>query len=131
MMPMQIKEVTELTELSIDTIRYYERIGIVMPINRQANGVRAFTRRNVRQLLFAKRMRDAGLSIEALKNYIDLLIEDDDQTIPDRKALLSEEADKLEQEVNKLQETLQYLRHKIDVYDTHMRTSEQQFIEED
>lgn len=61
-MPLKIKEVTKLTGLSIDTIRYYERIGIVMPINRNANGIRDFTQRNVMQLLFAKRMRDAGLS---------------------------------------------------------------------
>lgn len=84
-MSLKIKEVTKLTGLSIDTIRYYERIGIVMPINRNANGIRDFTQRNVMQLLFAKRMRDAGLSIEALKDYIDLLIEDDDQTIPARR----------------------------------------------
>lgn len=130
-MTLKIKEVTKLTGLSIDTIRYYERIGIVMPINRNANGIRDFTQRNVMQLLFAKRMRDAGLSIEALKDYVDLLIEDDDQTIPARKALLNEQADKLANKINHLQETLEYLRHKIDRYDTHMRASEKQFIESD
>lgn len=130
-MPLKIKEVTKLTGLSIDTIRYYERIGIVMPINRNANGIRDFTQRNVMQLLFAKRMRDAGLSIEALKDYIDLLIEDDDQTIPARKALLNEQADKLASKINHLQETLDYLRQKIDRYETHMRDSEKQFIESD
>lgn len=130
-MTLKIKEVTKLTGLSIDTIRYYERIGIVMPINRNANGIRDFTQRNVMQLLFAKRMRDAGLSIEALKDYIDLLIEDDDQTIPARKALLNEQADKLASKINHLQETLDYLRQKIDRYETHMRDSEKQFIESD
>lgn len=130
-MALKIKEVTKLTGLSIDTIRYYERIGIVMPINRNANGIRDFTQRNVMQLLFAKRMRDAGLSIEALKDYIDLLIEDDDQTIPARKALLNEQADKLASKINHLQETLDYLRQKIDRYETHMRDSEKQFIESD
>lgn len=130
-MSLKIKEVTKLTGLSIDTIRYYERIGIVMPINRNANGIRDFTQRNVMQLLFAKRMRDAGLSIEALKDYIDLLIEDDDQTIPARKALLNEQADKLASKINHLQETLDYLRQKIDRYESHMRDSEKQFIESD
>ncbi|HEY4399721.1 MAG TPA: MerR family transcriptional regulator [Lactobacillaceae bacterium] len=129
-MTLQIKEVTELTGLSIDTIRYYERIGIVMPIDRQENGVRDFSPRTIRQLLFAKRMREAGLSIEALKEYIDLLTEDDDRTIPARKTLLTDEADRLETKVNNLQETLKELRHKVEIYETHMRMSEKQFIED-
>jgi len=124
---MHIKEVTEQTGLSIDTIRYYERIGIIMPINREANGIRNFNERNVRQLQFAKRMREAGLSIEALKDYIDLLMQNDNQTLPARKNLLQDEADKLAQKIATMQETLQFLQHKIDTYDSHMRQSERIF----
>lgn len=124
---MHIKEVTEQTGLSIDTIRYYERIGIIMPIDRESNGIRNFKERNVSQLQFAKRMRSAGLSIESLKDYIDLLMQNNDRTLPARKKLLQNEADKLAQKIADMQDTLQYLQHKIDTYDSHMRQSEQVF----
>ncbi|WP_244897518.1 MerR family transcriptional regulator [Enterococcus thailandicus] len=65
---MNIKEAANLTGLSNDTIRYYERIGIIMPVPRQENGLRDFSERSINQLKFAKTMRNAGMGWKAYAN---------------------------------------------------------------
>ncbi len=117
---MNIKKVSEQLEITPDTIRYYERIGLVPPINRNKNGVRDFTDLDIQRLNFIKCMRHAGLSIESLHEYMHLYSLNDDCTIPARKKILEEEAEKLDKRIASLQETRAYLQHKIDVYDSQL-----------
>lgn len=65
-------------------------------------------------------MRHAGLSIESLHEYMHLYSLNDDRTIPARKKILEEEAEKLDKRIASLQETRAYLQHKIDVYDSQL-----------
>ena len=115
---MNIKKVSEQLGISSDTIRYYERIGLVPPINRDKNGVRNFTDIDIQRLDFIKCMRYAGLSIESLHEYMHLYSLNDDHTIPARKKILEEEAEKLDERIANLQETRAYLQHKIDIYES-------------
>lgn len=115
---MNIKKVSEQLGISSDTIRYYERIGLVPPINRDKNGVRDFTDLDIQRLDFIKCMRHAGLSIESLHEYMHLYSLNDDRTIPARKRILEEEAEKLDERIANLQETRAYLQHKIDIYES-------------
>lgn len=115
---MNIKKVSEQLEITPDTIRYYERIGLVPPINRNKNGVRDFTNLDIQRLNFIKCMRHAGLSIESLHEYMHLYSLNDDRTIPARKKILEEEAEKLDKRIANLQETRAYLQHKIDIYES-------------
>ncbi|MDM8222562.1 MerR family transcriptional regulator [Ligilactobacillus salivarius] len=117
---MNIKKVSEQLGISSDTIRYYERIGLVPPISRDKNGVRNFTDIDIQRLDFIKCMRHAGLSIESLHEYMHLYSLNDDRTIPARKKILEEEAEKLDERIVNLQETRAYLQHKIDVYDSQL-----------
>ena len=117
---MNIKKVSEQLGISSDTIRYYERIGLVPPINRDKNGVRNFTDIDIQRLDFIKCMRHAGLSIESLHEYMHLYSLNDDRTIPARKRILEEEVEKLDERIASLQETRAYLQHKIDVYDSQL-----------
>ena len=110
---MNIKKVSEQLEITPDTIRYYERIGLVPPINRNKNGVRDFTDLDIQRLNFIKCMRHAGLSIESLHEYMHLYSLNDDRTIPARKQILDER-------IASLQETRAYLQHKINVYDSQL-----------
>ena len=89
---MNIKKVSEQLGISSDTIRYYERIGLVPTISRDKNGVRNFTDIDIQRLDFIKCMRHAGLSIESLHEYMHLYSLNDDRTIPARKRILEEEA---------------------------------------
>ena len=115
---MNIKKVSEQLGISSDTIRYYERIGLVPPISRDKNGVRNFTDIDIQRLDFIKCMRHAGLSIESLHEYMHLYSLNDDRTIPARKRILEEEAEKLDERIANLQETRAYLQHKIDIYES-------------
>lgn len=117
---MNIKKVSEQLGISSDTIRYYERIGLVPAISRDKNGVRNFTDIDIQRLDFIKCMRHAGLSIESLHEYMHLYSLNDDRTIPARKRILEEKAEKLDERIASLQETRAYLQHKIDVYDSQL-----------
>ena len=120
---MNIKEASSTTGVSADTIRYYERIGLIMPIER-VNGIRKFNERNINQINFAKTMCEAGLSIETLKDYVTLVFEDDPTTIPARKDLLGEAIKTLNEKVKEVVDARDYLQWKIDNYDSHMVPSE-------
>ena len=120
---MNIKETSSTTGVSADTIRYYERIGLIMPIER-VNGIRKFNERNINQINFAKTMRKAGLSIETLKDYVTLVFEDDPTTIPARKDILDEAINMLNEKVKEVVDARDYLQWKIDNYDSHMLPSE-------
>lgn len=120
---LNIKEASSETGVSADTIRYYERIGLIMPIER-VSGIRKFNERNINQINFAKTMREAGLSIETLKDYVTLLFEDDPTTIPARKDILGEAINTINEKVKEIVDARDYLQWKIDNYDSHMIESE-------
>ncbi|ANE39600.1 MerR family transcriptional regulator [Listeria monocytogenes] len=121
---MNIKEASDLTGVSADTIRYYERIGLIMPIER-VNGIRKFGERNINQINFARQMRDAGLGIEILKDYVTLVFEGDTSTIPARKEMLAEAIEALNSKKDDISKAADYLQWKIDNYDTHMTPTEE------
>lgn len=120
---MNIKKASEMTGVSIDTIRYYEKIGLIMPIKR-LNGIRKFNERNINQIIFAKTMRQAGLGIELLKDYVSLVFENNSSTVPARKAILAEAIEKLNDKIDETIKARDYLEWKIDNYDTHMINAE-------
>ncbi|AIS59033.1 MerR family transcriptional regulator [Listeria ivanovii] len=121
---MNIKEAAKITGLTNDTIRYYERIGIIMPIPRQANGLRDFNERSINQLKFAKTMRSAGMGVESLREYVAMIYENDDSTILARKALLTEQAELMQEKIDEMQEAHDYLLYKVENYEGHMREAE-------
>lgn len=121
---MNIKEAAKVVGLSHDTIRYYERIGIIMPVPRQGNGLRDFNERTLNQLKFAKIMRKAGMGVESLRKYVSLIYANDDQTISIRKSLLIEQAELMQEKIDEMQEAHDYLLYKVANYETHMRAAE-------
>ena len=88
---MKISEVSERSGISSDTLRYYERIGLIPPVNRNKNGIRDYNEIDVKRVEFIKCMRSAGLPIEALIEYYGL-VQQGDQTIEIRKEILATQA---------------------------------------
>ena len=88
---MTIKEVSEKYDISADTIRYYERIGLLPPIPRKSNGIRDFDEVSCNWIEFVKCMRSAGVEIEALIDYIKLFYQEG--TAEARKEILKEQRD--------------------------------------
>jgi MerR family transcriptional regulator, aldehyde-responsive regulator len=122
---MKIAEVSERHGLSVDTLRYYERIGLLPPVHRGDNGIRDFNELDERRVDFIKCMRSAGLSIEILIEYMDLL-QRGDGTIEARKEILVEQRDQLTVRVSEMQKTLDLLNHKIQVYEERILSKEQE-----
>lgn len=120
---MNISAASKETNVSADTIRYYERIGLIPPVLRNENGVRNFTDEDIRWILFSRQMRNAGLSIEALIDYLNLF-RIGDQTIPARIELLKEQEIVLQERIDVMQQALKRLHFKIENYDNHMVPSE-------
>jgi len=129
---MQISEVSERFDLTKDTLRYYERIGLIPKIRRNSRGNRDYREEDCRWIEFIKCMRSAGLSIDTLIKYLELY-KQRDSTIKDRKELLTEERDKLAAKIEKMQQTLERLNYKIDVYEKKIVKKEKELmdIEED
>lgn len=113
---MTITEVSEKYELTQDTLRYYERIGLIPHVNRNKSGIRNYTEEDCRWVEFIKCMRNAGLPIEALIEYVSLF-QQGDTTIGARKELLTEQRNQLLQKMEDMQKTLERLNYKIEVYE--------------
>ena len=112
---MNIKKVSEVTGISADTIRYYERIGLIPPVTRNQSGIRDFTEREIGLLEFVRCFRKAGVSVEALIDYVTLL-EEGEGTEEARLAILKEQAENLDARLEELRAARERLSYKIDNY---------------
>ena len=113
---MTIAEVARKYDISADTLRYYERIGLLPPVRRNKSGIRDYSETDCSWVEFIKCMRGAGLPIEVLIEYISLF-QMGDSTMEARKALLIEERNNLMERIEEMQKTLERLNYKIEKYD--------------
>jgi MerR family transcriptional regulator, aldehyde-responsive regulator len=125
---MKIAEVSEQYELSTDTLRYYERIGLIPPVNRNEGGIRDYNELDLRRVEFIKCMRSAGLPVEVLIEYVGL-VQQGDKTIEARKEILKEQRELLLARMNEMQKTLDILDHKIEVYQNAVLKKEKEIIQ--
>ena len=122
---MTIAEVSRKYDISADTLRYYERIGLIPPVPRTRGGLRDYGEESCGWIQLMKCMRAAGVLIEALIEYVDLF-QQGDATLDARKALLVEQRDQLVSRMAEMQASLDLLNQKIDRYEQGMMTAEQQ-----
>ncbi|MBA9028904.1 MULTISPECIES: MerR family transcriptional regulator [Bacillaceae] len=113
---MIISEVSEKFGISPDTLRYYERIGLIPPINRNKSGLREYTEQDCHWIQVILFMRDAGMSIELLLEYVKM-VHQGDETMQTRKELLIEQRNQLVARIEELQKTLALLNGKIENYE--------------
>ena len=124
---MTIAEVSRKYDLSQDTLRYYERIGLIPPVHRNASGFRDYTEQDCNRVEFIRCMRSAGLPIESLIEYMRLYM-DGDHTMEARKAILVEERDSLADRIAEMQNTLDRLNRKIENYESHILEREKHML---
>jgi DNA-binding transcriptional MerR regulator len=127
---MKIAEVSERFEISSDTLRYYERIGLIRPVNRSPSGIRDYNEIDLRRVEFIKCMRSAGLPIETLIEYV-ALVQQGDETIEVRKEILQEQRELLVVRMKEMQKTLDVLDHKIEVYENAVLKKEKEIMRMD
>lgn len=99
---------------SIDTLRYYEREGILPPVARTAGGHRAYTDAELGLLEFLRCLRETGIPVERLRRYGRLCQRED--TVPERIALLEEHAETVERQLAEVLAQQQRLAEKLAWY---------------
>lgn len=124
---MKIAEVSERYGLSTDTLRYYERVGLIPPVNRSNSGIRDYSEADLLRVEFIKCMRSAGLPIEALIEYMGL-VQQGDETVAARKEILNEQRNLLVARIQEMQKTLDILNHKISIYEDILLKKEKEMI---
>jgi DNA-binding transcriptional MerR regulator len=128
-LPFEVKtEVSERYDISSDTLRYYERIGLISPVNRNISGIRDYSEIDVRRVEFIKCMRSAGLPIEVLIEYVGL-VQQGDKTIEARKEILREQREQLAARMKEMQKTLDLLDYKIRVHENAVLKKEKEIVE--
>ena len=113
---MTIAEVSKKLNISADTLRYYERIGLIPAVPRNKSAIRNYDDNSIGWINFIKCMKKAGLTIEVLIEYVSLY-QQGDSTKETRKNLLIEQRKELLDRIEELKETLEYLNKKIEKYD--------------
>jgi DNA-binding transcriptional MerR regulator len=125
---MKIAEVSEKFGMSSDTLRYYERIGLIQPVNREKNGIRDYNEIDLRRFEFIKCMRSAGLPIETLIEYIGL-VQQGDGTIETRKEIMKEQRELLAARMKEMHKTLDLLDYKIEMHENVVLKKEKEMIQ--
>jgi len=113
---MTIAEVSKKFDLSQDTLRYYERVGLFPVVNRKKSGIRNYTEEDCKWIEFIKCMRSAGLPIEVLIEYV-TLFQQGDTTIGARKELLAEQRKQLVEKMEDMKKTIERLDYKLESYE--------------
>lgn len=125
---MKIAEVSERYGLSADTLRYYERVGLIPPVHRNDGGIRDYNELDLRRVDFIKCMRGAGLPVEVLIEYMGL-VQQGDKTIEARKEILIEQRDLLAARMAEIEKTLDLLNHKVEVYEKAILKKEKEMLQ--
>lgn len=118
---MNSKQVAEIFNLSIDTLRYYERVGAIPPVERDKNGYRNYQTGDMNWIFLAKNLRAAGLSMESLIEFSQLAQMGAERDVSsEQKAILSDQLEKINEKVEELIGVSRILKYKIDTYDDHL-----------
>ncbi|MEY8737617.1 MerR family transcriptional regulator [Lactobacillus sp. AN1001] len=116
---MNIAQVSEKFDITKETLRYWERSGLLPEIPRNESGYRDYGEYELNWVFFIQVMRKAGVSIEALVEFVELYRLKTD-TRAAQKQLLIEQRDKLEQQKREIEKTLNYLNYKLDNFESHV-----------
>ncbi|MFV8251934.1 MerR family transcriptional regulator [Aerococcus viridans] len=118
---MNKKKAAEMFDLTVDTLRYYERVGVIPPVHRNESGYRDFTTNDLNWIFLAKSLRNAGLSIESLIEFAQLAqLRKTENVEFAQKQILADQLEELDAKLAEMQEVRDLLVYKIDTYDAHI-----------
>ncbi|MFK4942888.1 MerR family transcriptional regulator [Lactococcus garvieae] len=118
---MNIKKAAEMFDLSVDALRYYERVGVIPPIHRNSSGYRDYTTNDLNWIYLAKSLRNAGLSVESLIEFAHLAQVRETENVEDaQKQILVDQLEELDKKLSEMREVRDLLVYKIETYDDHI-----------
>ena len=115
-MKMTIKQVSEKYSISQDTLRYYEKVGMIPPVTRTAGGIRDYQERDLGWVELALCLRNAGMSVGAMVEYV-RLSQEGDSTKKDRLELLKKQKEAIVERRDRIDRALERLDSKIAHYE--------------
>lgn len=118
---MTIKEVCKQFDISADTLRYYERVGVIPKVKRTKGGIRDYSEEDISWVENAICMRSAGVPVEMLIEYVKLY-QEGDNTLEARRDLLIEARVEVQNKIDQYVETLNKLNFKISRYEEDVKT---------
>ncbi|ALS77277.1 MerR family transcriptional regulator [Planococcus kocurii] len=118
---MNSKKVADMFGLSVDTLRYYERIGVIPPVNRDENGYRNYQTHDLNWVFLAKSLRSAGLPIESLIEFTALAGLSGTQNVAEaQKQILNNQLQEMDKKMAEMKKIRAILQYKVDTYDEHL-----------
>lgn len=113
---MTIRQAAEITGISIDSLRYYERIGLIPAVPRNSSGIRDYDDFTLSWIDFVMRFKNGGMTLESIIEYVGLAMQGE-ETKEARKEILLKEKEKLETKLNQIQSGLEVINYKLDNYE--------------
>jgi DNA-binding transcriptional MerR regulator len=110
-----IQQISKMTGLTVHTLRYYEKVGLLNGVNRDKNGYRQFSEADISWIHFLIRLRVTGMSVTDMKRFSDLRSQGE-STISARRELLEVHQHKVLEEIKALKDNLSEIEKKIDYY---------------
>lgn len=118
---MNIKQAAEMFDLTVDTLRYYEKVGVIPPVHRNKNGYRDYTTSDLNWIYLVKNLRNAGLSVESLIEFATLAQSREIQNVEEaQKQVLRDQLKELDEKLDELNQARDLLVYKIETYDEHI-----------
>jgi DNA-binding transcriptional MerR regulator len=112
---LSIQQVAEITQLSTHTLRYYERIGLLAPIERASSGHRRYSSQDIAWIDFLTRLRATGMPIREMQQFAELRRQGD-RTFSQRRQLLEIHQQQVHRQIDELTQNLKVIQEKIQHY---------------
>lgn len=128
-MDFSITQLAKQYSLNVETLRYYERIGLIPEVPRRANGNRFYDEKLQKWIEMIVCLRHSGVEVKSLIEYVDL-IKKGDETLESRKELLQEQERQLSEKKKNLDISINRLKHKINLYETGEIKNNKSYYEE-
>lgn len=118
---MNIKQAADMFGLTVDTLRYYERVGVIPPVHRNESGYRDYKTSDLNWVYLVKNLRNAGLSMESLIEFATLAQLRETQDVEAaQKQVLIDQLKELDEKLAEMKRVRNLLVYKIDSYDSHI-----------
>ncbi|EAC9873317.1 MerR family transcriptional regulator [Listeria monocytogenes] len=118
---MNIKQAADMFGLTVDTLRYYERVGVIPPVHRNESGYRDYKTSDLNWVYLVKNLRNAGLSVESLIEFATLAQLRETQNVEAaQKQVLIDQLKELDEKLAEMKKVRELLVYKIDSYDSHI-----------
>ncbi|EBF5202296.1 MerR family transcriptional regulator [Listeria monocytogenes] len=118
---MNIKQAADMFGLTVDTVRYYERVGVIPPVHRNESGYRDYKTSDLNWVYLVKNLRNAGLSVESLIEFATLAQLRETQNVEAaQKQVLVDQLKELDEKLAEMKKVRELLVYKIESYDSHI-----------